>query len=373
MGKRRNYYNYSEYKGRNGGRARTVLLFIIVLLAVLLAAGLAFTMLVDLEYTPTGVKINWPWMQESGALPDPTVSNPPPVLESFEVGLIVESVPPATASVEPDPTPTPVPEPEYGAIGAVTVTPAQLRAGTAAQAVSAAGGSALVVEMKGVTGKLAWQSETELAGILGANAANSQTSDAVRALDQGSGLYLVAKVQCFRDPLLAAAQIGALKTPSGRLWHDTQGVNWSSPASEQAVDYLSALCLELADMGFDEILLDHAGYPNFGELFALGTDANRPEDLTIPVSAFLQRIHDELAERGVRLGVLTDETLAPGDAVNSGIDAWVLAGSAGRVWLSGNASASQYSALLTNAGWSEFAPRLVNRNGAAVSGGSWYR
>ena len=41
MSGRRNSYGYSEYRGRGGGRTRTVLLFIIALLAVLLVAGVA--------------------------------------------------------------------------------------------------------------------------------------------------------------------------------------------------------------------------------------------------------------------------------------------------------------------------------------------
>ena len=43
---RKNQYGYQEYRGRGGGRGRMVLLFIIALLAVLLAAGTAFYLLI---------------------------------------------------------------------------------------------------------------------------------------------------------------------------------------------------------------------------------------------------------------------------------------------------------------------------------------
>ena len=71
MGGRRNTYGYSEYHGRNGGRTRNVLLFIIALLAVILVAGVAFMAVMGryLEYTEDGVKIHWPWAQESAAPP----------------------------------------------------------------------------------------------------------------------------------------------------------------------------------------------------------------------------------------------------------------------------------------------------------------
>lgn len=362
MSGRRNSYGYHEYRGRSrgGGGARAVLLFIIALLAVLLAAGTAFYLLVDIEYTDTGININWPWAQESEG-PPPIASDPLEVVTTPEI-----TVEP-TLEVEPDPTVPP--EPQYPHIGAVPVTAAQLRSGAAAQAVAEGGGNALVVEMKDVNGKLAWQSQAELAATLGANAADGLTAQAVRELAQDSGLYLVAKVQCFRDPLLARNWVGTLMTRGGNLWHDAQGLGWSSPANQQAADYLSALCLELADMGFDEILLERAGYPNFGEVHVLASSDNRPEDLTAPVSAFLQRISGELAERGVCLSVMTDERLFPGDAVNSGLTAGVLAESAGRVWLSGSASAQQYTGLLTVAGMEGLDTRLVAKN---ASSGSWY-
>ncbi len=362
MSGRRNSYGYHEYRGRSrgGGGARAVLLFIIALLAVLLAAGTAFYLLVDIEYTDTGIKINWPWAQESAGLP-PIASDPLEVITTPEITV--------EPTLEVEPTPTLAPEPQYPHIGAVTVTPAQLRGGSAAQAVAEGGGNALVVEMKDVNGRLAWQSQTELAAALGANAADNLAAQAVRELAQDGGLYLVARVQCFRDPLLARNWVGTLMTKGGNLWHDAQGLGWSSPANQQAADYLSALCLELADMGFDEILLERAGYPNFGEVHVLATSGNRPEDLTAPVAAFLERVSGELAEKGVCLSVATDETLAPETPVNSGLTADVLAQNAGRVWLSGSAAGQQYAALLAGAGMEDLDTRLVVKN---ASSGSWY-
>ena len=363
MGGRNGHYGYHEYRGRGGGRGRTVLLFIIALLVVLLLAGVLFMVFIGpyLEYSPTGLKINWPWAQE-----EPPAPSPPPIASDL---LEVVSDPPPDLIVEST-EPTPSPKPEYTPIGVVTVTAAQLRNGTAAQTAAAAGGGAVVVEMKDIKGRLAWQSQVELAATLGTNAADNLTAQAVQTLSQTTDLYLVARVQCFRDPILAQRWVGTLMTKGGNLWHDAQGVGWTSPASQQTVDYLSALCLELADMGFDEILLDSAGYPNSGEVNVLAVGDNRPEDLTVPVSAFLSRLSEELEERGVRLSVYTDETLATGSAVLSGLTARVLAQYADRVWLSSQASAQQYTTLLTAEGWENLSARLVVKNADV---GSWYQ
>ena len=134
MGGRRNSYGYSQYHGRGANRSRTVLLFIIALLAILLAAGVAFYALVDLEYTENGVLVHWPWAQESASLP-PISSDP----------IALDTDPPVvTLAPTPSPETTPTPPPAYEPIGAVTVTAAQLKSGSAAQAVADAGGTALV-------------------------------------------------------------------------------------------------------------------------------------------------------------------------------------------------------------------------------------
>ena len=358
---RKNQYGYQEYRGRGGGRGRMVLLFIIALLAVLLAAGTAFYLLVDIEYTPNGMVIHWPWAQESETPPPPTA--PPPELPSVAVEVVEPS--PTTA-----PTPTPTPEPTYNPIAAVTVTTAQLWDGSAAQAVAAAGGNALVVEMKGIKGRLAWQSQAELAATLWANAADDRTAQAVRELAENTELYLVARVQCFRDPLMASSWVGTLMTRGGNLWHDAQGVGWSSPASRDAVDYLSQLCLELAEMGFDEILLDSAGYPDFGEVNVLATGDNRPEDRTVPVAAFWARLSEELAEKGTALSVQTTEDALRGDNAFSGATAANLARYAARVWLPAPVKGSDYAAILSNVGLDNAAARIVVKNAAS---GSWYK
>lgn len=358
---RKNHYGYQEYRGRGGGRGRAVLLFIIALLAVLLAAGTAFYLLVDIEYTPNGMVIHWPWAQESEVLPPPP--SQPPELPS----VAVEVVEPSPSA---EPTPTPTPEPVYEPIAAVTVTTAQLRDGSAAQAVAAAGGNALVVEMKGIKGRLAWQSQAELAAALWANAADDQTAQAVRELAANTDLYLVARVQCFRDPLMASGWVGSLMTRGGNLWHDAQGVGWSSPASREAVDYLSRLCLELAEMGFDEILLDSAGYPDSGEVNVLAVSDNRPEDRTVPVAAFWARLSEELREKGAALSVQTTEDALRGDNAFSGATAASLARYAARVWLPAPVKGSDYATILAGAGLDNTEARVVVKDAAS---GSWYK
>ncbi len=365
MSGRRNSYGYSEYHGRGGGRARTVLLFIIALLAVLLAAGVGVMAFMSqyLEYTPNGVIVHWPWAQ---------AETPPPVIASDPLEVVTD---PVVITVEPtlevDPTPPPTPEPpQYTAIGAVTVTTAQLRSGTAVQAVLNGGGGALVVEMKNMYGKLAWKSQVPLAATLGTNADDDLTAQAVRTLADTGQIYMVARIQCFRDPVLARNWVGSIMTRGGNVWYDKVGLGWTSPASQQAADYLSALCLELADMGFDEILLDSAGYPDEGEVRVLAVSDNRPEDLTVPVTAFWQRLSEELAEKGTALSIQTTEDALRGDNALSGVTAAGLAQCAARVWLPAPVKGTDYAAILSAAGLDNTDARIVC---PSKTSGSWYR
>ena len=359
MAGRRNRYGYQEYRGRDGGHS-SVLIFIIVLLAVLLIAGVAFMAIMAdyISYTPNGMEIRWPWMNQEPTAPP--VFSDPVVIETDDIVVTVEPAPGSAYA-------------PGSILAAVTVTADQLRSGTAAQAVADAGGSALVVEMKAGTGKLAWQSQTELAASLYVNAADNVVADAIRALAREGDLYLVARVHCFRDQFLTNAWVGPLVSRQGRIWYDSDGIGWSSPVNQDAADYLSALCRELADMGFDEILLDDAGYPCQGDMDALATDDNRPEDRTVPVAAFLQRLSGELREKGVYLSVYAYEALSPEGEVYSGLTAGLLAKSAGRVWLDEAVDREYYESILSAAGVGNLAARVVVPAGGAAEGGSWYR
>ena len=359
MAGRSNRYGYREYRGRGGGHS-TVLIFIIALLAVLLIAGVVFMAVMGdyIYYTPTGMEINWPWLKQDASAP-PVFSDP-----------VVVATDDIVVTVEPAPGSVYAPA---STLAAVTVTADQLRNGTAAQAVADAGGSALVVEMKANTGRLAWQSQTGLAASLNVSAADNGVADAIRELAREGGLYLVARVHCFSDMFLTNAWIDPLMSSQGRIWYDLHGFGWSSPASQEAADYLSALCRELADMGFDEILLDSAGYPCLGEMDELATDDNRPENRTAPVADFLQRVAEELEEKDVYLSVYAYEALTPGGEVYSGLTANLLAQNAGRVWLDAAVDREYYESILSAAGVGNLAVRVVVPAGDAVAGGSWYQ
>lgn len=313
---------------------------IIVLLAlVLVAFGVLLAMGGRIEYTDTGVHLVLPWREKASDRPDQQddlSAGKPPVFvvedpEEPEESNDPSSEPTAEPSREPEITPAPP------IIGAVEVTDIDLVEGRAAELVAAADGNALVIEMKDSGGRVYWNSETALPGAFadprGSATDKAEVAAAIKELAEGEGLYLVARFVCFRDQVLAASWEGiTLKTKGGNVWYDSKGLRWVSPASEQVRDYMIDLCLELAELGFDEILLDCAGYPWFGETHVLATDERRPEDLYAPVELFWKELKQALAQRGVLLSAVANNSVAYGIDELSGVTPDLLDHYADRVW-----------------------------------------
>jgi hypothetical protein len=236
--------------------------------------------------------------------------------------------------------------------------------GTASALVTGSGGNALVVTVKDLEGHLAWQSQNELAIAARDKSGVSlngteEFSQAVSALAQGGELYLIARVSCFEDLWMCVySRSMALTTQGGKLWYDSSGMPWLSPANAEAKAYITALCRELAGMGFDEILLDCAGFPGTGRHSSIAVGENYPTDLSGAVTAWLSELDGALESTGVLLSVQTTaDALLSGDS--TGLTAQGLAASADRVWLDGSGDVTASVQVLTQAGLEETDQRLV--------------
>lgn len=347
----RNQKKYREYRGRRSGSA-SVMKVIVVILAILLAAALLFTLFLGkyVEYTDEGVRLRLPWGQEQPEESEEPIHSDTLVVETPE--------PTAQPTAEPAPEAAPV-------LTAVEVTAAQLANGTAADAVKQAGGNCLVVEMKNEYGRVNWPTKVKNTIGLPTSVADAAAKE-LKELAESGELYLVARVNCFRDQTLAnAGRGGPLLTYGGKVWYDRDGMRWVSPASDDVRTYLTALCTELAELGFDEVLLEGAGYPYYGEVHALATDDLRPEELSQPVEAFWREVRTALAARDVKLSFLVTGDMITGADEYSGINPSVLARYAERVWT--KAGEADYAALLTEAGMEFAAERLVYIGGSEGS------
>ncbi len=131
------------------------------------------------------------------------------------------------------------------------------------------GASAVLIDGKDIDGTLLFPSALEQAKTTGAaESAYSDFSQAVQTI-RDSGLSVMVRVQCFRDPL-AARKLGegsavCYQRP-GTLWLDNSvdkgGKPWANPYSATVRSYLTGLIGELAAMEIDSILLDSVQFPS---------------------------------------------------------------------------------------------------------------
>lgn len=199
------------------------------------------------------------------------------------------------------------------------------------------GHDAVVVPMKGPDGTLGWMSEEARSLALGLSSGTPGRDDALRALTATPGLYAVAELSCLRDDALARAAPGlALLRENGAPWRDAAGLCWLDPEQPAARDRLVTLCRELADLGFDEILLTDLSLPTQGAVERLRPSAGRAQAM----EELARAIGTALADRDVTVSVV---------GVPDGGQSTGLLAACGRVW----AKAEDAAALAA------FAPSVV--------------
>lgn len=321
--------NYGRYQGRKPSGVRTFLKGLAIALVILLVilGGAVLFLQEYLVYGDDGIRLELPWSSDGGqASPSPPPVSSPPVLITDD-GTDDEPSP-----SQSEPLPPVVEEPLH----AVWVSQTVLLAGAAPAEVEAAGGNAVVVTMKNDDGSLNYVSAIDLAIEAGASGSDIRNNNAIEALTAGE-MYTIAMISCFRDHALPSYSADlALRTNSGYRFDDHQDVRWTSPYIPEVRDYLTAVCVELAGMGFDEILLTNCGYPAAG-VGNLGWI--RPGD-AYPVGAldgvllpFLEQVSAALEPFDVKLSVLADAGELMGVTANTGLTMANVLATCDRFWV----------------------------------------
>ena len=161
--------------------------------------------------------------------------------------------------------------------------------------------NALVIDIKGDQGRVAFKSSTPLATTVGAQKIITiKNVNTLISELHAKGIYTIARIVVFKDDPLASARSDlAVKTVGGLIWKDREGLAWSNPFSKTVWEYNIDLAVEAAHAGFDEIQFDYARFPDAPGLFYSlpNTEENRVEAISgflaearkrlIPYSVFL--------------------------------------------------------------------------------------
>jgi hypothetical protein len=165
--------------------------------------------------------------------------------------------------------------------------------------------TALVIDVKGDYGQLAWDSAVEKANLMGIDGPRpgwltlSQVLEEAHARD----IYVIARFVVFKDdPLAQNFPDLAVTYANGVVWTDGEGLAWANPHLEDVWQYNIDLILELAALGFDEINLDYIRFPSDGDVGAIAySQENTPETRTTAIRTFASRLRAALQDYDVFL------------------------------------------------------------------------
>lgn len=352
----RNSYGYDSYRGRTRAQSALTVLIVILLVVLLLAVAAFFLLQRYMVYTDDGqAHLELPFLQrETPAPPVPTQDQPL---------VIVTPEPTETAA----PTPTPAPA-ERKAVNPVSLFRAAVTEGNAQRLVANAGGDAALLNMKANDGSLGYVSSLPQAISAGTSAAEPDLNAQLAAIT-GSELYTIARVSCFKDNLAPKVDGSlAVKTNSGYNWRDGEDTRWMNPTIPAVRQYVTGICAELADMGFDEILLDNSGWPTTGHLEYIKVgEAYDPANLTPPVETFYQEVREALKDKEVLLSVSVEAAALSGTDPLSGQTADLLGRYADRVYVLGAETVGACDEALSAAGLTGSAVIYVEPKAADLS------
>jgi len=265
------------------------------------------------------------------ATPSPTPTPTPTVAPSPTPAVLIEDLE-ETAAVAPSPSPVPLGP-------AVEVRGLYISAWSAGMADGMARFielcetteiNALVIDVKDDLGKITFLTDTE--GISTSCVNIIPDIGGIVENLKSRGVYTIARVVCFKDPVWSAEHPElAIQNSSGLPWKDGGGISWLDPYNTGAWDYIAEVALEAAMVGFDEVQLDYVRFPLDGRLGDISYgEAGEDKSKTEVISEFVTYIRELLANEGVRLSadVFGIVAISSIDAEDTGQDPGLLLSSA---------------------------------------------
>lgn len=127
--------------------------------------------------------------------------------------------------------------------------------------------NAFAVETKRVNGSITYTTAVEVPQQV--DVAQYDTMANLQAL-LADDRYAVARMSVFCDSYFVRAYPdAAMCVESGSFWYDAASMAWLDPSNPQVLVYITTLCQEYAQLGFDEIALDYFSYPTTGQLASI--------------------------------------------------------------------------------------------------------
>ena len=283
---------YRSYRGRTSkGKIALIVVLVLVIVASVAVIWLQDYVVYDAD---GGAHVALPWQREEA----PEEETPP---QEVEVTIREPERPERLAA--------------FSAAAAPMTRAAWQEENLAAAASSGLAYNAAAVTLKDSAGHIYFAASGAAAGAV------TTAEDTAAALTEvtESGRHTIARMSCFLDPIAAKADVEGmgLKNTGGYIFYDGNDLNWLDPSKPAARQYLCGLAAEIAQLGFDEILLTDLSYPTEGKLDKIDYNgADRGESIRL----FLEELRAVLAEYGAALSVeLPAETILSGRDDTAGL------------------------------------------------------
>lgn len=181
---------------------------------------------------------------------------------------------------------------------------------TLKEMLAAAGADGFVFYTKEDHGVVNYASAVALPGAIAEDAVSREVLEYLCAQ---KNVYTVARINCFHDSMYAFANMEAsgICQSNGYIWYDYNLQHWMDPEKDGARQYLIALALECAQLGFDELLLEDVCYPTGGKLYKIDYSKNKM-DKKDALILFLDELKNALEPYGVRLSLVLEESVVRG-------------------------------------------------------------
>ena len=335
---------YSSYRGR-GPRWKILLAFVLV--RVIAVAASVIYLQQFLVYGADGSRqIRLPWQTEEKE-PSPDGKGEDPANQP-EVDVVVQ---------EPE-VPTPE-ETTAFSLSAQALTEALWQQALAAKP---AGANAVAVRLKTSNGTVYFNAAGAVSGSV---ETELDTAAALAAVTAQEELYTIASMACLQDFKAANADVEGrgLKNTGGYIFYDGNNSLWLDPAKPSAREYVCALAREIAELGFDELLLTDFSYPTEGKINKI--NYNTELSLTDNLDLLLSDLNTALEPYDILLSVEVPEAIiSEGPDTVSGLDLNRLVSRVDRIYAATTPEkAETLSNLVSQAagedGTTEFVPELA--------------
>lgn len=161
--------------------------------------------------------------------------------------------------------------------------------------------NAMVIDVKNDMGEITYQMDSDIVAETGAAADHIKNIDGLVQACKEKGIYLIARVVAFKDPVLAEKKPEyALYTKEGEIFRDKDGLAWVNPYEKGVWDYLVEVGRQAAGSGFDEIQFDYIRFSTDSGMHNVDFgEAAEEKTKTEAILEFTEYARDALHEEGV--------------------------------------------------------------------------